>query len=287
VLYGLGAAVAVWAGAAIDWGLYAAGQLAVTAFQSMTHYANDHFDYDADRANSTPTRWSGGSRVLAGGELPRSVALSAALVLASIGCITGAYLAVHEATGALIAPLLGATLVLSWAYSAPPLQLHSRGLGELNVAVVVTGLVPLAGFYLQAPDLRGLRVLLLALVPLCLLQFAMIIGVAFPDAEGDARVGKRTLVVRCGGPLAARIHALALGAAYVSLPGLVAGGLPVEVALAAAAGAPIAVWRGWRVLGRGDWAVPARFEAVAFWAVALLVGTSLLQLGAFVTLTQR
>src|SRR5215218_6661584 len=88
LLYALGAAVAAWHGAAIDLGRYALGQLAVTAFQLMTHYANDYFDYDADRANLTPTKWSGGSRVLSAGELPRRVALIAAIVLAVIGSVT-------------------------------------------------------------------------------------------------------------------------------------------------------------------------------------------------------
>ena len=67
VMYGLGAALAAYAGARIDWALYAWGQLAVTATQLMTHYSNDYFDVAADRANRTPTRWSGGSRVLAEG----------------------------------------------------------------------------------------------------------------------------------------------------------------------------------------------------------------------------
>ena len=77
-------------GHAIELRGYLLGQPAVTAFQLMTHYANDYFDYEADRANRTPTRWSGGSRVLPGGELPRMVALIAALVLAALGLgVTG------------------------------------------------------------------------------------------------------------------------------------------------------------------------------------------------------
>src|SRR6478752_5666224 len=79
ILFGLGAAIAHLAGHAIDLGRYALGQATVTAFQLMTHYANDYFDYAADRANATPTRWSGGSRVLPNAELPRHVALVGSL----------------------------------------------------------------------------------------------------------------------------------------------------------------------------------------------------------------
>ncbi len=67
VLYGLGAALAKAGGAPFDRALYAWGQVVVTLTQLMTHYANDYFDLEADRANLTPTRWSGGSRVLPGG----------------------------------------------------------------------------------------------------------------------------------------------------------------------------------------------------------------------------
>ena len=79
VFYGLGAAIAAYraraAARAIDWRRYVWGQVAITATHLMTHYCNDYFDFDADRANATPTRWSGGSRVLPAGELPRAVAL--------------------------------------------------------------------------------------------------------------------------------------------------------------------------------------------------------------------
>ena len=56
------------------------GQVAITAIQLMTHYSNDYFDLEADRANRTPTRWSGGSRVLPDEELPPRLALALALV---------------------------------------------------------------------------------------------------------------------------------------------------------------------------------------------------------------
>src|SRR4051812_30011226 len=93
-LYGLGAAAAAWAtGTSIVWGRYAWGQLAITAAQLMTHYCNDYFDLAADRANLTPTRWSGGSRVLPAGALPPAAALVGALALAAVALGAGARLA--------------------------------------------------------------------------------------------------------------------------------------------------------------------------------------------------
>src|SRR5260221_1719961 len=217
VLYALGAAVAVAHNHTIDPVLYLLGQAAVTLFQLMTHYANDYFDYEADRANITPTRWSGGSRVLVGGELPCGVALGVALLLAAAGLGVMLVLASMERTGPLALPAFVVTLVLSWEYSAPPLRLQSSGLGEVVVALVVTALVPFFGFYLQAPDLVGVRVLLLAVAPLCCLQFAMLLAIEVPDAAGDRVVDKRTLVVRLGAKRATRLYVLTVAAAYLSL----------------------------------------------------------------------
>ena len=279
VLYGLGAAVARSLGYGPDLRLYLLGQAVVTAFQLMTHYANDYFDYEADRANRARTRWSGGSGVLPSGELPRSVALVAAVVLAAAG------LGLTALAGSSAAPVGIAMFALSWMYSAPPARLHSRGLGEVDVALVVTGLVPLLGHQLQVQGAGapGLRILLLALLPPALLQVAMILAVELPDARSDAETGKRNLVVRLGADRAARLYLGLLAAAYLVLPLTVVAGLPVRVAAAAAALAPLALWRIWRV-ARGEYRDGRRLEAIAFWSIALLVATAAVELLAFLSL---
>jgi 1,4-dihydroxy-2-naphthoate octaprenyltransferase len=278
VLYGIGAAIAAAHGHRISASTYALGQAAVTAFQLMTHYANDYFDYDADRANRTPTKWSGGSRILPDGELPRHVALAAALALAALGLAATVALA---RAGSLAAPTLVLVLVLAWEYSAPPLRLCAKGVGELDTAIVVTVLVPWLGFYLQAPSGGGGRALALSIVPLALLQFAMLLAIEFPDADGDAATGKRTLIVRFGARAGARLY-VAITALAFAWPAIAyACGLPARVALAMVLPAPVAVWRIVRI---GDHADPTAYERLTFWAVTLLVGTSALTLAAWVTL---
>jgi 1,4-dihydroxy-2-naphthoate octaprenyltransferase len=276
VMYALGAAVAAHGGNEIDVPRYVLGQLAVTLFQLMTHYANDYFDYDADLANTTPTRWSGGSRVLANGDLPRSVALVAAVVLAVAGL--AASLALDVIAPPLALPTLLLVCALAWAYSAPPLRLCAAGLGELDTAVVVTGLVPWLGYYLQAPDLRDLDTLLLAVAPLAVLQFAMLLAIELPDAAGDGATGKRTLVVRLGPTSAANLYVALTVAAYACLPLAELAGLPRTVALAAGIPAPLALWR---AVSLGDHRDRTRFERLTFFAVFLLVVTAVCELVAF------
>lgn len=281
ILYALGAMVAHYYGHPIDWRRYVLGQGAVTAFQLMTHYANDYFDYEADRANLTPTKWSGGSRVLPAGDLPRRVALVAAIVLAIAGSVTTMFIG----GGTYVLPTYALILVLAWEYSAPPLRFCASGLGELDTAIVVTVLVPWIAFYLQAPDLVGLRTLVIAIVPLALLQFAMLLAIEFPDAVGDAATGKRTLVVRLGAARAAQLYVAITLLAYAWLPVAYALGLPSRVAAAAMIPAPIAIWRVLRVAV--DHRDPLAYERLTFFAVFLLVATSAAMLVAFVTLAMN
>lgn len=284
LLFGLGAAVAWAAGHPVDLRMYLLGQGAVTCFQLMTHYANDHFDYEADCANATPTRWSGGSRVLPAGELPIVVALIAALVLAGLGLALTAVITMRGTGGPLVLPTLLAMGLLSWFYSAPPLRLHGSGFGELVVAVVVTGLVPLLGFQLQAAGLVGGRPLLLTILPLALLQVAMLLAIEVPDEQGDRATGKRTLLVRIGAPRAAAVYAALVVAAFlIWIAGWALGSLPAPVAIVGAVLAPLGLWRAWRMLA-GDFRYRHRWAALAFWSVALLAFSSVAQLAAWLAL---
>ncbi|MBV8759674.1 MAG: prenyltransferase [Deltaproteobacteria bacterium] len=267
ILYAIGAAVAAATGHAIAWHRYALGQLCVTSFQLMTHYANDYFDLETDRANTTPTAWSGGSRVLLDGALSPRVALVAALVLAGIGGVSSFVLGRALAT-------LAAIAVLAWSYSAPPLRLCARGLGEVTTALVVTVLVPLLGFQLQAPDWRGLPLLALSIAPLALLQFAMLVAIEFPDAAGDAATGKRTLVVQLGTRRAATLYILTTLGAFALAPAAYSLGLPGLTAIAIAVPAPLAMWR----IARLD---VTAYDTLTFWGVALLVLTSACVLGSW------
>jgi 1,4-dihydroxy-2-naphthoate polyprenyltransferase len=275
VLYGLGAALAVKEGAAFDLARFLWGQLVVTAAQLMTHYANDYFDLEADIANRTPTQFSGGSRVLVGRTLRPVVALRAARVLALIA--GGAAVVLARRAGGMVFPLAIATIGLAWGYSAPPLRLCARGLGEVTTALVVTLLVPLLGYVLQARAL-AVPIFLAAALP-CALQFAMLLAIEFPDAVGDRATGKRTLVVRMGAPAAARLYAVVTIGAFGALPFFAHGGLPARVAAAPALLAPVAVWQALRV-ARGAYGDPARWESVALWSVALLIASSGLELAA-------
>lgn len=283
IFYGLGVAAASYAGAPVSWGVAAAGLLTVAAAQLMNHYSNDYFDLEADLANATPTRWSGGSRVLADGRLPPRAALWAAI---GFGCLALGLAAATAAAARAPWPsllLLLLAIGLAWLYSGPPLYLHRRGLGEVSGALIVPGLSVAVGYLLQAGELGALA--LLAAAPLCLLQFAMLVAVNVPDAASDRAVGKLTLVVLLGVRRAAGLFVAAVGLAYGALPLLGLAGLPWAVALAPLGAVPIGLWLVAVVAG-GAWDAPASWERIAFWSIGQLVASAGLMLGAFALLNQ-
>lgn len=282
VLYGLGAAVAA-RHHALDVRGYVWGQAAVASTQLMTHYANDYFDIAADRANTTPTQWSGGSRVLADGTLSPGVALAAARALGAVALLLSIATAVvaHSAR-ALVVLLLA--LVLAWSYSAPPMRLHTRGVGAPSVALVVGILTPLAGWLVQGGD--AIEEMLVVAAPIAFAIAAMILVIDFPDAEGDRAVGKRTPVVRFGPRVAARLAILCVLGAYASLAMFPLVDVPSSALYAVAATLPLGLWLVARLV-RGDGERTTAWEGLARTGVAWLAAIVVLELAAWVRLAGR
>ena len=272
VMHALGVAMALAAGASFDLRALVVGQMAITSTQMMTQYSNDAFDVEADRANQTPTRWSGGSRVLVDSELSVHTALIAAAILGTLALAAAILLAVDGHTGAAI--LVVTALLLSYAYNAPPFRWNSSGFGEVLTAVVVTGLTPALGYLLQSRTLN--LSILCAILPLMLLQTAMVIGVHIPDAVGDAVVGKRTLVVRLGVERAVWLYVTLTATAFLLLPPLIVVGLRSLVAALMILASPLALWQIVRTI-RGAWRNPANFNAMAFGGVAVLIFTAIVE----------
>ncbi len=278
LLYGLGVAVALFTGAQLNLAVLVWGQVAVTATQLMTHYSNDYFDLAADKANMSPTRWSGGSRVLAEGYLQPQVALATAVLMGTIALFASLWLVLVLHSNLLSILLLLLAIILGWSYSSPPLQLNAHGLGEVTGAVLITSLTPVVGFYLQAGSLELLP--FLVVFPLGCLQFDMLLVINFPDAAGDAAAGKHTLVYYLGKQRAVRLYIAVLLLSYAALPLFVLLGLPGIVALALMAISPLALWLGWR-MHRGAWAEPKQWNSLGFWSIGLLMTSALAEFLAF------
>jgi 1,4-dihydroxy-2-naphthoate octaprenyltransferase len=210
--------------------------------------ANDVFDarLGADDLNLNPTQYSGGSRVIQYGlvSLDRMAAISLACYAAGIAC--GLFLLATHGSPALLA--IGALgVVLSVGYTAPPLKLVYRGLGELTTAIGFGPLMLLGAYVVQSGGSISSEALV-ASVPIAVLVALILYVNEIPDRSGDALAGKRTLPVRLGREVVIGLYGAAVVAAFgVVITGVAIGVLPVPTLLALAA-APYAlrVYRGLR-----------------------------------------
>jgi 1,4-dihydroxy-2-naphthoate polyprenyltransferase len=201
--------------------------------------ANDVFDQTsgADPANTTPTQFSGGSRVIHYGLLSlRTMALmSAGFYLAGIAI--GLYLAATRGFWPLF--WLGAVgVAISIAYTAPPLRLVHRGLGEIAVALGFGPIMLLGAYFVQARRF-DLEPWLLS-IPVAILIALVLYVNEVPDRAGDAAAGKRTLPVRLSKEAVIRLYAGALAVTYASIALFAVTGLIARPAILALATIPLA-----------------------------------------------
>jgi 1,4-dihydroxy-2-naphthoate octaprenyltransferase len=219
--------------------------LAAMAVHLGLNMANDLFDdaSGADAANPTPTPFSGGSRVLQYGLVHRRSMIVGCASLYALAIAIGLYLA--AARGWALVAIGAVGVALSLAYSAPPLRLVHRGLGE-PVTALGFGPVMTVGTYFACTGRWSWQPVWVSL-PVALLIALVLYVNQVPDRAGDGAVGKNTLIVRWTPAHVQTGYALTAAAAFVCIVAEVAAGVMPPWTLIALAAAPLA-WRVWRGL---------------------------------------
>jgi 1,4-dihydroxy-2-naphthoate octaprenyltransferase len=181
---------------------------------SGANVANDYFDHISrnDWLNKNPTPFSGGSRFIQKGFLSPRVTLTLALCCFAAGAVLG--LAILLITKSVFILWLGLVGILGgFFYTAPPLKLGYRSLGEIAIAFLF-GILPVSGaYYLQTGQFDSVILLPAAIV--AILIFLIIFINEFPDKDADATAHKRTLVVIFGVSKAIWIYRIVLVSSYV------------------------------------------------------------------------
>lgn len=168
--------------------------------------------------------FTGGSRVIQNGVISESHMAVFGWSLMAVTAAIGILLASRSGTGLLLIGFVG--LLIGWAYSAPPLRLSARGLGELSVGLGFGLVIPLGAAYVQLGHAE--IALLWAGLPFAFLITLVLYVNQFPDVRADIASGKRNLVVRLGARHARPGYVLLLVLAYLSLVlAIVVGNLPV------------------------------------------------------------
>ncbi|WP_159879966.1 prenyltransferase [Aquitalea denitrificans] len=190
----LGVAGSGWPAIQQHWPLALLGLLLALLTHAAVNVINDVADHHngTDAANTARLfPFTGGSRFIQNGVLSVMQMQRLAYGLFALVIAGGLYLVSLRGLPLLLIGFAG--VVLGWGYSAPPLRLNSRGLGELSVAACFLLLpqgmaVLLSGNWLPS--------LLWASLPFAVLTSLLLYINQFPDREADRLAGKWHWVVR-------------------------------------------------------------------------------------------
>jgi 1,4-dihydroxy-2-naphthoate octaprenyltransferase len=173
---------------------------------------NDVFDTQsgADAANVNPTQFSGGSRVILYGLLDMRAMTGIALAMYAVGIGIGIVLAATRGWNLLWIGVAGA--LIGVFYTAPPLRLVHRGLGEIAVLAGFGPIMALGGYFAQAKHYAWEPFLLS--LPVGILIALVLYVNEVPDRPADAAAGKRTLPVRFSKTTIVRGYEAAVVAAF-------------------------------------------------------------------------
>ncbi len=200
-----------------------------TLAHAAANVLNDYFDdlNGADAANTGRIfPFTGGARFIQQHRVTANETLRYGLLLLGVVVIGGGGLALTSGPGLLAIGLAG--LAIGWCYSAPPLQLMSRGLGEVAVALAWALIVVGAAFVQQR---EFTLTPLLCAVSYGLMAANILVVNGLPDAVADASVGKRTLVVRLGPTGSVLAYAgISLAAHSWLAAGILSSALPTSAA---------------------------------------------------------
>ena len=234
----LGIAVAAWTNG-FSWWLALLTLIGGASIHLGLNVANDVFDTTsgADAENVNPTQFSGGSRVVHYGllTLRQITLLSAAFYAVGIGI--GLYLCATRGWDLFWLGAAGA--LLSVFYTAPPLKLVHRGLGEIDVFLGFGPIMALGAYFVQAQefDLEPL----LASIPVGILIALVLYVNEVPDRPADAAAGKRTLPVRFSKEAIINGYAAAVALTFALIVVFAVAGWIVRPAIIAVAAAPLAL----------------------------------------------
>lgn len=244
----IGCCIGLASAAACGCGFDAAKAAATVTLAVLAHAGanvlNDYFDSrnGADATNQAGMfPFSGGARLIQNGLVSeKDTGLWAAVLWLGLVVPGGLLLAVHSGGGLVLIGLLG--LLLGWAYSAPPLALMSRGLGELAVAMS-WWLVVVAADYVQRGRLFVIPAYVAVSYAVMVATILLICGL--PDRASDKAVGKHTLATRLSPRAVAGLYVGVVVFAHVWLAAGVWALIPPAPTLWACVALPLAMWAAW------------------------------------------
>ena len=193
----------------------------MVAFHAATNVLNDFFDvrHGVDRDGAPTTKYR--LHPAAFGQTPLATILWFSLGLYAVTLLAGVYLASVSNLSILI--IVGVGIAGSVLYTADPVVLKARALGEVTVFAMWGVLMPL-GSYMTETGSSSLSPVV-ATLPIGIFVALVLLANNIRDIAYDGSVGNRTIAVVLGAPAAERLYVTLLWSAYA----LVLGGALVRL----------------------------------------------------------
>jgi len=219
--------------------------------------------------------YTGGSGTLTSGLITPQAMFRTFSVLYLMTLAIGLYLTRERGLPILAFTLFG--IFCSIFYTAPPLRIAHRGLGELALLINFGATIGLGSYFAQAQQLS--LEAFFATLPCGIMLFSMIIINEIPDLEEDRQAGKMTLIASYGRRTSIKLYGLSWAATYL----LIVTGVAIRVlspfALLALLSFPL-TYRSLQVL-REQYADPKRLAPANLAMIKAHALTSLLLIAAY------
>lgn len=186
--------LAAYRNESVRWWLFALSAIGLVLAHMANNLMNDLFDLEVGTDTENYPRNLYSPHPVLSGAITRRGLAACALVVNTL-CLAIMLVLFVERGAPIIAFALGGFL-LSLAYTAPPLRLKKRGLGEPTV-IAVWGPLMVGGTYYAATGSIPAAVLLASL-PYAILSTTVLMGKHIDKLAWDAPAGTRTLPVMLG-----------------------------------------------------------------------------------------
>jgi 1,4-dihydroxy-2-naphthoate octaprenyltransferase len=191
------------------------------AFHAATNLINDYYDvkHGVDKMGAPTTKYRP-HPLAAGVESPQTIR-SWAAVFYALTLLTAAYLSWARNPWVVAIVIVG--VAASFLYTADPVVLKAKGLGEVTVFLMWGPLIPLGAYAVQTQTLSVLPAIIA--VPVGLFVALVLLANNIRDVEYDGSVQTKTLPVMVGKKSGIVIYDLLLLIAYLPIPMLIIAGL--------------------------------------------------------------
>jgi len=186
--------------------------IGVVCIHASVNVLNDYFDFKSgiDTA-TTPTPFSGGSRVLPENLLTPKSVLIGGIILLAIGSLIGLYFLYIFNFPTLLIALISIAIITSVGYSP---VLSRIGLGEIFVFLNFGPLLFTGVYYIQSGGLISAEAIIVGSI-VGLMTTGILYINEFPDTDADKSKGRFHIVARLGKKRAVGLYNIIMGLSYV------------------------------------------------------------------------